>query len=121
MAFIFASHVLAFPSLDLVFQVGNTTVLMFNYVLIAIQPTWATSLTDFAFPPNIFTSPQDYLVLVAQWIEALLLKPRHTRACDTIRECNTLFYGIGVYTVMELFFMAGKSSFPVHPAPYWPT
>ncbi|KAJ7907241.1 hypothetical protein B0H13DRAFT_1879750 [Mycena leptocephala] len=86
-AFIFASHVLAFPSLNLVFQ-----------------PTWATSLTDFTFPPNIFTSPPDYLVLVAQWIEALLLKPRHTCACDTIHECNTLFYGLSPFlTVHEVF------------------
>ncbi|KAJ7936325.1 hypothetical protein B0H13DRAFT_1496400, partial [Mycena leptocephala] len=93
-AFIFSTHVLAFPTLDMVFQ-----------------PTWATSLTDFVFPPNIYTSTHDYLVLVSKWIEQILLKPRHTRACDAIRGCNDLFYGIGVYTVMELFFMAGLSPF----------
>ncbi|KAJ7138607.1 hypothetical protein C8R46DRAFT_1047369 [Mycena filopes] len=91
-AFVFKSHVLAFPSIDLVFQ-----------------PTWATSLADFSIPPNIHTSTDDYLVLVAGWIENLLLKPKHTRACDAIRTANTIFYGIGVYTVMELFFMAGLS------------
>ncbi|KAJ7934473.1 hypothetical protein B0H13DRAFT_2305575 [Mycena leptocephala] len=73
-AFIFSTHVLAFPTLDMVFQ-----------------PTWATSLTDFVFPPNIYTLD--------------------TRACDAIRGCTDLFYGIGVYTVMELFFMAGLSPF----------
>ncbi|KAJ7916466.1 hypothetical protein B0H13DRAFT_1871094 [Mycena leptocephala] len=59
-AFIFSTHVLAFPTLDMVFQ-----------------PTWATSLTDFVFPPNIYTSTHDYLALVSQWIEQILLKPRH--------------------------------------------
>ncbi|KAJ7429906.1 hypothetical protein B0H11DRAFT_2140501 [Mycena galericulata] len=94
LAFIFSSHVVGFPSIDLVFQ-----------------PTWATSLSDFSIPPNIFTSTLDYLALVADWIEGILLEPSHTRACDKIRASNTIFYGIGVYTVMELFFMAGLSPF----------
>ncbi|KAJ7483122.1 hypothetical protein B0H11DRAFT_2417371 [Mycena galericulata] len=56
LAFIFSSHVLAFPSIDLVFQ-----------------PTWATSLSGFSIPANIFTSTSDYLVLLADWIEGILL------------------------------------------------
>ncbi|KAJ7731876.1 hypothetical protein B0H16DRAFT_1582755 [Mycena metata] len=93
-AFIFESHVLAFPSRDLVFQ-----------------PTWATSLSGFNIPPSIYTSTNDYLGLVANWIEELLTKPNHNRACDAIRAITTIFYGIGVYTVMELFFIAGLSPF----------
>ncbi|KAJ6616012.1 hypothetical protein B0H10DRAFT_2394288 [Mycena sp. CBHHK59/15] len=102
-AFIFTSQVLAFPSIDMVFQ-----------------PTWATALSDFSIPPNIFSSTGEFPVLVAVWIESILLKPRYTRACDTIRDCNNIFYSIGVYTVMELFFMAGslQQSFPHCPAFY---
>jgi DNA-binding transcriptional regulator LsrR (DeoR family) len=47
--------------------------------------------------------------MVANWIEGILQEPSFGRACDEIRECNAIFYGIGVYTVMELFFMAGLS------------
>ncbi|KAK6996874.1 hypothetical protein R3P38DRAFT_1946623 [Favolaschia claudopus] len=94
MAFIFASHVLAFPTIDLVFQ-----------------PNWATSASHFIYPPNIFPAPPDFLALVADFIDGILLKPDHKRACDSIRGLNDIFYGIGVYTVMELFFMAGLSPF----------
>ncbi|KAJ6517325.1 hypothetical protein C8R47DRAFT_1000321 [Mycena vitilis] len=93
-AFIFPSMVIAFPSNDLVFQ-----------------PTWATSLSELRIPPCVYPSPLDFLGLVAEWIEKLLLKPRHTRACDAIRDANFIFHGVGVYTVMELFFMAGLSPF----------
>ncbi|KAJ7127476.1 hypothetical protein C8R46DRAFT_970612 [Mycena filopes] len=93
-AFVFRDHVLAFPSIDMVFQ-----------------PTWASSLSDFSIPPNIFTAPNDFLALVAPWIEHIIEKPVHSRACDTIRTANTIFYGLGVYTVMELFFAAGLSPF----------
>ncbi|KAJ7807722.1 hypothetical protein B0H13DRAFT_1928863 [Mycena leptocephala] len=94
MALIFPAHVLAFPSIDLVFQ-----------------PTWATSLDDFDIPPNIYTSTVAFFAMVANWIEGILQEPSFGRACDEIRECNAIFYGIGVYTVMELFFMAGLSPF----------
>ncbi|KAJ7653553.1 hypothetical protein DFH06DRAFT_1330273 [Mycena polygramma] len=93
-AFIFSSMVIAFPSNDLVFQ-----------------PTWATSLSDLRIPPSVYPSPLEFLGLVAEWIEKLLLKPRHVRACDVIRDSNFIFHGVGVYTVMELFFMAGISPF----------
>ncbi|KAJ6597394.1 hypothetical protein B0H10DRAFT_1941740 [Mycena sp. CBHHK59/15] len=73
--------------------------------------TWAKNYTDFSIPPNIYTLPTDYLTLVANWIAKILLKPKHTCACDAIRAANTIFYGIGVYTVMELFFTAGLSPF----------
>ncbi|KAK7013537.1 hypothetical protein R3P38DRAFT_2546140 [Favolaschia claudopus] len=91
MAFIFAAHVLAFPTIDLVFQ-----------------PNWATSASDFIYP-HIFPAPPHFCALVADFIEGILLKPDHKRATDSIRGLNDIFYGIGVYTVMELFFIAGFS------------
>ncbi|KAJ6623729.1 hypothetical protein B0H10DRAFT_2187011 [Mycena sp. CBHHK59/15] len=100
-AFIFTSQVLAFPSIDMVFQINPD----------AVPANMGHRSLRFLDPPNIFSSTGEFLVLVADWIESILLKPRYTCACDTIRDCNNIFYGIGVYTVMELFFMAGLSSF----------
>ena len=42
------------------------------------------------------------------WIDAVLAGSKSQLACDAIREANQIVYGIGVYTVMELFFMAGN-------------
>ncbi|KAJ7129848.1 hypothetical protein C8R43DRAFT_1134111 [Mycena crocata] len=93
--FIFESLVIAFPSIDLVFQ-----------------PTWAASVADLpSIPPEIYHSTTDFLLLVAGWIETILLKPSYVRACNYIRGCKDIFYGIGVYTIMVLFFLAGLSSF----------
>ncbi|KAF8198851.1 hypothetical protein K438DRAFT_1823834 [Mycena galopus ATCC 62051] len=94
MALVFPEHVLAFPSIDLVFQ-----------------PTWSTSLAQFDIPPNIYTAPDDFLLVAANWIDSILHAPNDGRACDEIRKNGHIFYGIGVYTVTELFFMAGLSPF----------
>ncbi|KAJ7476498.1 hypothetical protein FB451DRAFT_1173361 [Mycena latifolia] len=74
-------YVLAFVTIDLLFQ-----------------PTWAKEFTDFSIPPNIYTSTMDFLAL-------------YQLACNAIRDANKIFYGIRVYTVMELFFMAGQRDF----------
>ncbi|KAJ7088572.1 hypothetical protein C8R43DRAFT_956022 [Mycena crocata] len=64
--FIFESLVIAFPSIDLVFQ-----------------PTWAASVADLpSIPPEIYHSTTDFLLLVAGWIETILLKPSYVRACN---------------------------------------
>ncbi|KAJ6599556.1 hypothetical protein B0H10DRAFT_1959006 [Mycena sp. CBHHK59/15] len=55
------------------------------------------------------TLPTAYLSLVSNWVEEILLNPSSAQACDRIRGCGTIFHGVGVYTVMELFFMAGLS------------
>ncbi|KAJ7663721.1 hypothetical protein DFH06DRAFT_1041932 [Mycena polygramma] len=96
MALVFADFVLAFVTIDLLFQ-----------------PTWANTIADFSIPPNIYTSPTEFLSLVATWIEDqnFLAGRKYKLACDAIRDAGEVWYGIGVYTVMELFFMAGLSPF----------
>ncbi|KAK6984310.1 hypothetical protein R3P38DRAFT_344987 [Favolaschia claudopus] len=51
--------------------------------------------------------------MVAEWIqdENWLDGKRYVLACDPIRAANNVWYGIGLYTVMELFFLAGLSPF----------
>ncbi|KAJ7776197.1 hypothetical protein B0H16DRAFT_1302386, partial [Mycena metata] len=96
MALVFADYVLAFVTIDLLFQ-----------------PTWVEDILNLYIPPNIYTSTSEFLALVAGWIssENLLSGRKNQLACNVIRDANKIWYGIGVYTVMELFFMAGLSPF----------
>ncbi|KAJ7735873.1 hypothetical protein DFH07DRAFT_779893 [Mycena maculata] len=96
MALVFKEYVLAFVTIDLLFQ-----------------PTWEDHVADFSIPPNIYTETSDFLLLVSHWIEKenFLAGRKHVLACDAIRSANKVWYGIGVYTVMELFLMAGLSPF----------
>ncbi|KAK6972255.1 hypothetical protein R3P38DRAFT_2411834, partial [Favolaschia claudopus] len=96
MALVFKEYVLAFVTIDLLFR-----------------PVWQDSFLDFIIPPDIYTQTTDFLVVVAQWMqdENWLNGKRYVLACDAIRAANKVWYGIGVYTVMELFFLAGLSPF----------
>ncbi|KAJ6600085.1 hypothetical protein B0H10DRAFT_2196446 [Mycena sp. CBHHK59/15] len=88
MAFIFESHVLAFNSNDLVFQ-----------------PTWADSRDKLPPRPNWV-----FLTTLTAWLRCLGgYSDRNGLACDIIRSANNMFLGIGVYTVIEIFFLAGLS------------
>ncbi|KAJ7927920.1 hypothetical protein B0H13DRAFT_1598279 [Mycena leptocephala] len=93
MAIVFADYVLTFVTLDLLFQ-----------------PTWATQISEFDIPPSILTSPARFISTVIKWIETENIFAGHKSklACDAIRDANHVWYGIGVYTVMELFFLAGS-------------
>ncbi|KAJ6557148.1 hypothetical protein B0H10DRAFT_2201437 [Mycena sp. CBHHK59/15] len=77
------------------------------------DPTWEDHVADFSIPPNTYTATSDFLLLVSNWIEKenFLAGQKHVLACNAIRSANKVWYGIGVYTVMELFFMAGLSPF----------
>ncbi|KAJ7022801.1 hypothetical protein C8F04DRAFT_1194154 [Mycena alexandri] len=96
MALVFAEYLLAFVTIDLLFQ-----------------PTWVEDILELLIPPNIYTSTSEFLFLVAGWIssENLLAGKKYQLACNVIRDANKIFYGIGIYTVMELFYMAGLSPF----------
>ncbi|KAJ6552966.1 hypothetical protein B0H19DRAFT_995362 [Mycena capillaripes] len=93
MALVFADYVLAFLSSDLVFQ-----------------PTWATSRE--ALPPSpadFHSSDWTFISALAQWIASRADCDRNGLACDVIRSASHVFLGIGVYTVNEIFFLAGLS------------
>ncbi|KAJ7210616.1 hypothetical protein C8J57DRAFT_1608084 [Mycena rebaudengoi] len=87
MALVFPEYVFAFLSIDLVFQ--------------------------FEIPPDIYHHHNDFLAHLVVWIQQRLATPSRMQglARDAVRDANTVFYGIGVYTVMELFFLAGLSPF----------
>ncbi|KAJ6589569.1 hypothetical protein B0H19DRAFT_1303919, partial [Mycena capillaripes] len=93
MALVFADYVLAFLSSDLVFQ-----------------PTWAASRE--ALPPSpadFHGSDWAFISALAQWIASRADCDRNGLACDVIRSASDVFLGIGVYTVNEIFFLAGLS------------
>ncbi|KAK6984303.1 hypothetical protein R3P38DRAFT_3269243 [Favolaschia claudopus] len=93
MALVFEDHVLVFLSSDLVFQ-----------------PKWAKSRTDLPPPPPDFYSPEwSFLADLAKWIRKRVNCDRSGLACEVMRANNETFPGIGVYTVVELFFLAGLS------------
>ncbi|KAF7320719.1 hypothetical protein HMN09_00157600 [Mycena chlorophos] len=89
-AFVFNTRVLAFVSGDNLFE-----------------PYW--SRTRFSIPPTPDGAPHDFLRIIAEWIRTHALKPRslNTVAHVTITDLQDQFHGVGRYTIMELFFLAG--------------
>ncbi|KDR67116.1 hypothetical protein GALMADRAFT_161738 [Galerina marginata CBS 339.88] len=96
----FESYFIAFITNDLVFQ-----------------PTWQEKwnpdpkLWLAPIPPPIF---EDYLVFlagVANWITRRSTGNRFGLACEAMRSAQDEWPGLGVYTVLEVFFDAGVSPF----------
>ncbi|KAJ7795050.1 hypothetical protein B0H14DRAFT_2921129 [Mycena olivaceomarginata] len=95
MALVFEHYVIAFLSSDLVFQ-----------------PTWASSREVLPPSPSNFYDPGwEFLTAVTKWMQSRLNADRNGLACEVIRAANDVFLGIGVYTVVEIFFLAGLSPF----------
>ncbi|KAF7321215.1 hypothetical protein HMN09_00210500 [Mycena chlorophos] len=100
MALVFRDWVLAFPTIDLLFQ-----------------PTWVRRRAELSIPPCVYDNFHEFVGTIAQWVEdtgMLASKSRKLgtqRACEAIRNANKVWYGIGVYTVCELMFFAGISPF----------
>ncbi|KAJ6610245.1 hypothetical protein B0H10DRAFT_2060951 [Mycena sp. CBHHK59/15] len=95
MAFVFKTHVLAFNSNDLVFQ-----------------PTWAISRDKLPpSPADIYSPDWVFLSTLAEWLQSRCggESDRNGLACDVIRDASNVFLGVGVYTVIEIFFLAGLS------------
>ncbi|KAK6984366.1 hypothetical protein R3P38DRAFT_3292361 [Favolaschia claudopus] len=95
MALIFKDHVLAFHSHDMIFQ-----------------PTWASSRAALLSAPTDFYSAEwAFFAGLATWIRTRRSSSsdRHGLAIEAIREAGDVFPGVGVYTVIELFFLAGLS------------
>ncbi|KAJ7694023.1 hypothetical protein B0H14DRAFT_3175162 [Mycena olivaceomarginata] len=95
MALIFEHYVISFLSSDLVFQ-----------------PTWASSREVLPPSPSNFYDPGwEFLTAITKWMQSRLNADRNGLACEVIRAANDAFLGIGVYTVVEIFFLAGLSPF----------
>ncbi|KAF7288818.1 hypothetical protein HMN09_01363600 [Mycena chlorophos] len=82
MALVFRDWVLAFPTIDLLFQ-----------------PTWVRKRSDLSIPPCVRDSFQEFVATVAAWVK------------ETGMLASNVWYGVGVYTVCELMFIAGISPF----------
>ncbi|KAJ7572285.1 hypothetical protein C8J56DRAFT_1069015 [Mycena floridula] len=92
----FKDYILAFISLDFLFQ-----------------PRWVESLDDLPIPhPDVFTDFSAFLVAVCRWM-TLRFESRSARTgliVDVLQ--GTLeFHGVGAYTAVELCFLAGISPF----------
>ncbi|KAJ7577909.1 hypothetical protein C8J56DRAFT_1170696 [Mycena floridula] len=92
----FKDYILAFISLDFLFQ-----------------PRWVESLDDLPIPhPDVFTDFSAFLVAVCRWM-TLHFESRSARTgliVDVLQ--GTLeFHGVGAYTAVELCFLAGISPF----------
>ncbi|KAJ3551199.1 hypothetical protein NM688_g4847 [Phlebia brevispora] len=98
MAFDFGPHgVLAFVSMDLLFT-----------------PNWASKLNELPpCLPDVYTDYKSFVDGVAHWIieRRTGVSNRGGLAVIVIRDANKVFAGIGVYTVIEVFFLAGLSVF----------
>ncbi|KAJ7064057.1 hypothetical protein C8F01DRAFT_1130227 [Mycena amicta] len=96
MALVFADRVLAFLSNDNVFQ-----------------PQWMDASEGIRIPPCVFHVPTLFLCNLATWIETNIIKTRAGSGLATqfIRDDQTMFFGIGAYTVQEVFYLAGIPPF----------
>ncbi|KAJ7843774.1 hypothetical protein B0H14DRAFT_2585553 [Mycena olivaceomarginata] len=96
LALVFKDHVFAFLTSDLVFQ-----------------PTWRTTRAALPPSPPDFCDPEwAFLESLAGWIRHRAESDdvdQNGLTCNVIRGESTVFLGISVYTVNELFFLAGLS------------
>ncbi|KAJ7752982.1 hypothetical protein B0H16DRAFT_1836159 [Mycena metata] len=89
LALVFKDYVLAFLTHDLAFQ-----------------PTWRKLRSELPPPPDDFYSVNwAFIPTLATWIRSRQTTERNGLACDAIRAANDVFLGIGVYTVVGLFFL----------------
>ncbi|KAJ3559886.1 hypothetical protein NM688_g63 [Phlebia brevispora] len=97
LAFDFGIAIVAFVSKDLVFT-----------------PNWVHSAAELPYKlPDVHLDYEAFISEVAKWIEVrrASTSPRGGLAVTAIRDARTVFAGIGVYTVVEVFFLAGLSVF----------
>ncbi|KAK7059561.1 hypothetical protein R3P38DRAFT_2836651, partial [Favolaschia claudopus] len=76
------------------------------------HPTWASSRAALLSAPTDFYSAEwAFFAGLATWIRTRRSSSsdRHGLAIEAIREAGDVFPGVGVYTVIELFFLAGLS------------
>ncbi|TFY56017.1 hypothetical protein EVJ58_g7891 [Rhodofomes roseus] len=98
MAFDFGTCVLAFPTLDKIFT-----------------PHWAFSKEELPVRhADVYTNFVGFLKGLVDWMENRWNNDRADMgglAVNAIRDADTVFGGLGVYSVVEVFFLAGLSVF----------
>ncbi|KAH6888948.1 hypothetical protein BKA70DRAFT_1121340 [Coprinopsis sp. MPI-PUGE-AT-0042] len=89
---------------------------------LVIQPEWVTGVRQ-SLPlrerlnlgPDVLDDYEHFLQCVANWIELRRTgqAKRNGLACRAVRNASEVWVGVGVYTVAEIFFIAGLSPFLV--------
>lgn len=64
---------------------------------------------------NIYSDYRQFLELVANWIRQHMASSssRCSLVCEVMRDANQVWFGVGVYTVCEILFMAGMFIFKI--------
>jgi hypothetical protein len=111
----FKDYIMAFPTIDMVFQVSYFVFIL--YILIVIympqKPTWAHTQKELP-PPHrmVLEDLLGFLDRLAKWIAQRKdgRSKRDGLACEVMRDAPEIWPGVGVYTVVEAFFLAGEST-----------
>lgn len=76
-----------------------------------MQPIWGRSREELpAQHVDVYQDYRGFLEQVTAWADQNLSSARNGFAINAIRKACKIFGGVGVYTVLELFFRAGKSN-----------
>ena len=115
MALEFGDFVLAFVTDDLVFQVSNQILRSLRrrtLMLLHYQPLWGFTRQDLPPPPvDAYEDRAGFIRAVIRW-RLQRRGSQHTNrkslVIEAIRDAEDVFPGVGVYTINELCFIAGK-------------
>ena len=101
---------MAFLSNDLVFQVSPTFFPNFVSLMFYLQPTWGVSRSELENGyVDVHKDYEKFLELVVSWIsERAASSSWNGLVCEVMRAANGVWFGVGVYTVCEILFMAGS-------------
>lgn len=75
-----------------------------------LQPVWRERRTDLPKPPpDLYHDFYAFLSRVANWIRQRCIgsSKRNNIFSKVVRHANVIFFGIGVYTICELGYLAG--------------
>lgn len=111
----FGDFVLAFVTLDMVFQVRLQCCFFISnlsHCLHHMQPIWASTRNDLPPDPvDAFTDRPRLIQGIVDWWKDRYYSKQTNRmglVCEAIRAAEHVFPGVGVYTIAELCYMAGK-------------
>jgi len=107
----FGYWVIAFLTLDSVFAVVVLPISSIQYPNINGVHAWLYHAPTLKALParhiNILVDYEAWVCSVVKWAKLRSHKARKNLAIHAVREANTEWGGVGVYTVLELFFIAG--------------
>lgn len=108
-AFEFEHHVLSFLTLDLLIQASLLN-LLHNLSFNSLQLYWSEDRLTLADRPDVYLKFPRFLDDVVEWVTDRRTRQsnRASNAMTLVRNSSEIFAGAGVYTISELWHMAGK-------------